>query len=89
MGAIIVHTFRVLSCPVFPLTLPPHPQIGSGISCAWVYRIYREFELLAGRSAPHEFIQLLVYKAATFSNEIQKIDTVRAYHVSRCPFGMG
>ncbi|KAF9654436.1 CDF-like metal transporter [Thelephora ganbajun] len=54
--------------------------IGVGISYAWIYRIYREFELLAGKSAPHDFIQFLIYKAMTFSNEIEKIDTVRAYH---------
>jgi len=44
-----------------------------------MYRIYREFELLAGKSASHDFIQLLIYKAMTFSNEIEKVDTVRAY----------
>jgi len=54
--------------------------ITAGVSCAWVYRIYREFELLAGKSAPHDFIQLLIYNAMTFSNEIEKIDTARAYH---------
>ncbi|KAF9786879.1 CDF-like metal transporter [Thelephora terrestris] len=54
--------------------------IAAGVSGAWVYRIYREFELLAGKSAPHEFIQLLIYKAMMFSSEIEKIDTVRAYH---------
>lgn len=54
--------------------------ISAGVSGAWIYRVYREFELLAGKSAPHDFIQLLVYKAMTFSNEIEKIDTVRAYH---------
>lgn len=43
--------------------------------------MYRQFELLAGKSAPHEFVQLLTYKAVTFSDEIDKIDTVRAYHV--------
>ena len=29
----------------------------------------------------HEFLQLLIYKAMTFSDEIEKVDTVRAYHV--------
>ncbi|KAG8971295.1 Photosystem II protein D1, partial [Tulasnella sp. 427] len=38
------------------------------------------FGYLAGRSAPHDFLQLVIYKAATFSEEIQQIDTVRAYH---------
>ncbi len=43
--------------------------------------MYRQFELLAGKSAPHDFIQLLIYNAVTFSDEIEKVDTVRAYHV--------
>ena len=49
---------------------------------AWGHTIYHQFQLLAGKSAPHDFIQLLIYKAMTFSAEIEKIDTVRAYHVS-------
>ena len=44
--------------------------------------IYKQFGLLAGKSAPHEFLQLVIFKAATFSDEIEKVDTVRAYHVS-------
>jgi hypothetical protein len=48
---------------------------------AWGRTIYRQFELLAGKSAPHEFLQLIIYKATTFSDEIDQIDTVRAYHV--------
>ena len=48
---------------------------------AWSRAIYREFELLAGKSAPHDFLQLIIYKAATFSEDIAKLDTVRAYHV--------
>ena len=47
----------------------------------WGKTIYEQFELLAGKSAPHEFLQLLIYKATTFSDEIEKVDTVRAYHV--------
>jgi len=35
---------------------------------------------LAGKSASHDFLQLLVYKSVTFSQDIDKIDTVRAYH---------
>jgi len=54
--------------------------IGSGVIVAWGRAIYREFELLAGKSAPHDFLQLIIYKAATFSEDIAKIDTVRAYH---------
>lgn len=48
---------------------------------AWGRTIYKQFELLAGKSAPHDFVQLLTYKATTFSDEIEKVDTVRAYHV--------
>ncbi|THU78750.1 CDF-like metal transporter [Dendrothele bispora CBS 962.96] len=54
--------------------------IGSGIIISWGITIYRQFCLLAGQSAPHEFLQFLIYKAATFNDSIEKIDTVRAYH---------
>jgi len=56
-------------------------QIASGVIVAWVHTIYEQFGLLAGKSAPHEFLQLVIYKAMTFSEHIDKIDTVRAYHV--------
>jgi hypothetical protein len=49
---------------------------------SWGRTIYTQFELLAGKSASHDFLQLLIYKSATFSQQIDKIDTVRAYHVS-------
>ncbi|KDQ09469.1 hypothetical protein BOTBODRAFT_527174 [Botryobasidium botryosum FD-172 SS1] len=51
-----------------------------GVILLWSRTIYKQFELLAGKSAPHDFIQLVIYKALTFSDEIEKIDTVRAYH---------
>ncbi|KZT71030.1 hypothetical protein DAEQUDRAFT_724785 [Daedalea quercina L-15889] len=51
-----------------------------GVILMWGITIYEQFGLLAGKSAPHEFTQLIIYKAATFSDEIEKIDTVRAYH---------
>ncbi|EIN14347.1 CDF-like metal transporter [Punctularia strigosozonata HHB-11173 SS5] len=54
--------------------------IAAGVIAAWGRTVYREFELLAGKSAPHEFLQLLIYNATTFSDEIEKVDTVRAYH---------
>ncbi|KAJ2930014.1 hypothetical protein H1R20_g7067, partial [Candolleomyces eurysporus] len=54
--------------------------IGLGIIISWVRTIYDQFGLLAGRSAPHEFLQLLIYKVATFDEDILKVDTVRAYH---------
>ncbi|KAK0481360.1 CDF-like metal transporter [Armillaria novae-zelandiae] len=54
--------------------------IGLGIIISWSRTIYGQFELLAGKSAPHEFLQLLIYNSMTFNDDIQKIDTVRAYH---------
>ncbi|KAF8172692.1 CDF-like metal transporter [Pholiota molesta] len=54
--------------------------IALGVIISWGRTVYQEFELLAGKSAPHEFLQLVIYKAATFTDEIEKVDTVRAYH---------
>ncbi|KAF8343034.1 CDF-like metal transporter [Cantharellus anzutake] len=54
--------------------------IAGGVIFSWSRTIWNEFELLAGKSASHGFIQLVTYKAATFSSEIEKVDTVRAYH---------
>ncbi|KAG8813769.1 hypothetical protein FRC17_001436 [Serendipita sp. 399] len=54
--------------------------IAFGVIIAWCRTIYHEFELLAGKSAPVEFLQLITYKVATFSDEIEKVDTIRAYH---------
>ncbi|TFK86932.1 CDF-like metal transporter [Polyporus arcularius HHB13444] len=54
--------------------------IAFGVIAAWTRTVYRQFELLAGKSAQHDFIQLLIYNAVTFSDEIEKVDTVRAYH---------
>ncbi|KAJ7269379.1 hypothetical protein B0H12DRAFT_1229511 [Mycena haematopus] len=54
--------------------------IALGVVISWGRTIYSQFELLAGKSASHDFLQLLIYKSATFSQEIEKIDTVRAYH---------
>ncbi|KAH8110677.1 CDF-like metal transporter [Phellopilus nigrolimitatus] len=54
--------------------------IAAGIILAWSRTIYQQFELLAGKSAPRDFIKLLTYKAMTFSHDIEKIDTIRAYH---------
>ncbi|KAG9003659.1 hypothetical protein FRB94_002982 [Tulasnella sp. JGI-2019a] len=56
--------------------------IAAAIIASWIKTVYGQFKLLAGRSAPHDFLQLVIYKAATFSDQIEKIDTVRAYHVS-------
>jgi hypothetical protein len=57
-------------------------QISLGVIIAWTKTIAEQFALLAGKSAPHDFLQLIIYKAMTFSKEIESIDTVRAYHVS-------
>lgn len=54
--------------------------IAFGVIIAWCRTIYHEFEFLAGKSAEKEFLQLIVYKTVTFSDEIEKVDTVRAYH---------
>ncbi|KZV99562.1 CDF manganese transporter [Exidia glandulosa HHB12029] len=54
--------------------------IAAGVILAWTRTIYKEFGLLAGRSAPHEFLQLVIYKAMMFSKDFESIDTVRAYH---------
>jgi len=54
--------------------------LAGGVIIAWSHTVYTQFELLAGKSAPHDFLQLIIYKAMTFSGEIEKIDTVRAYH---------
>jgi len=54
--------------------------IAAGVILAWSHTVHRQFELLAGKSAPHDFLQLLIYKATTFSDEIEQVDTVRAYH---------
>jgi hypothetical protein len=56
-------------------------QIALVVMTAWSRTVYAQFELLAGKSAPHDFLQLIIYKATTFSDEIEKVDTVRAYHV--------
>ncbi|KAF9040285.1 hypothetical protein BDZ89DRAFT_1129188 [Hymenopellis radicata] len=49
--------------------------IALGIIASWTRTIYMQFGLLAGKAAPHDFLQLLVYKATTFSDEIEKVDT--------------
>lgn len=82
MGAIIV-SFSPLGYPSGGLIT--FCKIASGVIISWGRTIYTEFGLLAGKSAPHEFLQLIIYKAATFSDDILQLDTVRAYHVSYIP----
>lgn len=81
MGAIIVGINTTLS---FRVWYPYVFKIATGVIISWGRTVYTEFELLAGKSAPHDFLQLLIYKSATFNGHIDKIDTVRAYHV--CTF---
>ncbi|SJK99496.1 related to mitochondrial Fe2+ transporter MMT1 and related transporters (cation diffusion facilitator superfamily) [Armillaria ostoyae] len=54
------------------------------ISCviivSWTYTSYIQFGYLAGKAAPHEFTQLVIYKTLMFSDEIKQIDSCRAYH---------
>ncbi|EJD37871.1 CDF manganese transporter [Auricularia subglabra TFB-10046 SS5] len=54
--------------------------IATAIILSWTRTLYRQFGLLAGRSAPHDFIQLVIYKALMFHKDFDAIDTVRAYH---------
>ncbi|KAF5392485.1 hypothetical protein D9757_002206 [Collybiopsis confluens] len=54
--------------------------IALGVIIAWGRTIYDQFELLAGKSAPPDVLKLLAYKVLTFHEDIDKIDTVRAYH---------
>ncbi|KAJ4485569.1 CDF-like metal transporter [Lentinula aciculospora] len=54
--------------------------IALGVIIAWGRTIYGQFELLAGKTAPHGVLQLLTYKSLTFNEDIERIDTVRAYH---------
>ena len=81
MGAIIV---SINATYVFFNLTSLLSKIATGIIISWGRTVYTEFELLAGKSAPHDFLQLLIYKSATFNGHIDKIDTVRAYHV--CTF---
>lgn len=46
----------------------------------WTRTAYEQFTFLAGIAAPHEFRNLVTYKAMSFSNEILQVDTCRVYH---------
>ncbi|EEB95332.1 hypothetical protein MPER_05710, partial [Moniliophthora perniciosa FA553] len=54
--------------------------ISIAIIISWTRTSIEQFGQLAGKTAPHEFIQLVIYKALTFSDEIEKIDSCKAYH---------
>lgn len=46
----------------------------------WGSTIYGHFTFLAGKAAPIEFQQLVIYKAMTFAEGIEKIDSCVVYH---------
>ncbi|KIK54969.1 hypothetical protein GYMLUDRAFT_231377 [Collybiopsis luxurians FD-317 M1] len=50
------------------------------IICSWTWTSYVQFDHLAGRAAPVEFNQLVIYKTLTFSKDITQIDSCNAYH---------
>ena len=78
MGGLIVRIINV----TFTLdSADSQIKISLAIIVAWGRTSYKQFSLLAGKAAPHEFLQLIIYKASTFAPEIEKLDTVRAYHV--------
>jgi hypothetical protein len=79
MGAIIVCVVQGLG--ILARCLPCLYQIALIVTISWSRTIYGQFELLAGKSASHDFLQLIVYNTMMFSEEIEKVDTVRAYHV--------
>ncbi|EPQ25971.1 uncharacterized protein PFL1_06426 [Pseudozyma flocculosa PF-1] len=53
--------------------------ISLAIITSWTRTAYLEFKQLAGAAAPTDFLQLVTYNAAIFSDEIQAIESVRAY----------
>ncbi|KAF7297784.1 Cation diffusion facilitator [Mycena kentingensis (nom. inval.)] len=54
--------------------------ISLALVLVWGRTIYKQFLLLAGIAAPHEFRQLVIYKAMMFADDIQKIDSCTVYH---------
>jgi len=79
MGALIIScTFPSSS----PLSLPDSPlPIHSVILIfVWGNTIRTHFYYLAGAAAPLEFQQLVIYKAMTFAQQIEAIDTCVVYH---------
>ncbi|BGP20697.1 hypothetical protein JCM10213v2_008860 [Rhodosporidiobolus nylandii] len=47
---------------------------------AWGSTITTNFTYLAGKAAPADFINLVTYKAMTFAEQIEQIDSVQVYH---------
>ncbi|KAG7097590.1 hypothetical protein E1B28_004927 [Marasmius oreades] len=54
--------------------------ISAVVVVAWTTTSIKQFGYLAGKAAPHEFTQLVIYKALTFCDEIKQIDNCIAYH---------
>lgn len=50
------------------------------ISCLWFHTAYEEFQLLIGKTADTETLQLITYVSMTHSDAVKQIDTVRAWH---------
>ena len=50
------------------------------ISCLWLRTSYSEFQLLIGKTADTEMLQLITYISMTHSPNIKALDTVRAWH---------
>lgn len=50
------------------------------IATLWLHTAYSEFQLLIGKSADTEMLQLITYVSMTHSPSIRAIDTVRAWH---------
>lgn len=51
-----------------------------GLIYLWGSSAYVHFTHLAGRSAPLEFTQLVIYNAMHFADDIEAIDSCTAYH---------
>ncbi|THV03053.1 cation diffusion facilitator 1 [Dendrothele bispora CBS 962.96] len=54
--------------------------ISLAIIISWSTTAYEQFDHLAGKAAPIEYNQLVIYKALTFSEDITQIDSCRVYH---------
>eukprot|EP00658_Telonema_sp_P-2_P056564 TRINITY_DN45022_c0_g1_i2.p1 TRINITY_DN45022_c0_g1~~TRINITY_DN45022_c0_g1_i2.p1 ORF type:complete len:293 (+),score=88.26 TRINITY_DN45022_c0_g1_i2:45-923(+) len=54
--------------------------IASYIIFTWAETGYEQMQMLAGKSAPADFIQKLTFTVCNHDERIQKVDTVRAYH---------
>ncbi|KAH8925678.1 CDF-like metal transporter [Atractiella rhizophila] len=54
--------------------------IAVGVIISWLITGYGEFQLLIGKTAEPEYLRFVVYKAMTFSDEIEAIDSCKAYY---------